>query len=373
MSQVLEQPERRHHRRKGWWLFAALALLLVAAGVRLAGDHGGSSQVLGAGAGKSTPAPSGPTEVLGASESRPGLVAPTVIDGPAEGSTGQPATAQFTYSHPVNGVNFACSLDNAPFARCPKNGISYQGLGAGPHFFAVAAQQGNGPLSPPASRSWTVGTPSVPVPSPPVITVGPPGSTIEPDATFIFTHEDQVSFECRRDSEPFEGCTSPKTYEDLTVGSHVFFVRAVGANDTRSPVAQHPWTIVTAGFGIEGSLKAEQLLAPGAPGTPLNLVFTNPYSNAKGINITELSITVDDLTMRDDEPNPDCIGSQHVVVDVGSAWKINVPRNDTVSLEDLEIDAADWPQVKMLNLTNTNQDACKNTTFTFTYSGTAAK
>lgn len=237
MSQVLEQPERRR-RRKGWWMVAPLALVLMAASVRLAGTAGGgSSEVLGAGASRSTPS-TGPTEVLGASESRPGLVAPTITSGPAEGSTGQATTAQLTYSHPVNGLNFACSLDNSPFARCPKDGITYRNLAAGSHFFAVAAQQGNGPLSPPASRSWTVGTAPVPAPPAPMITVGPPASTIEPDATFIFTNTQAgVRFQCRLDSGAFEECSSPKTYTDLAAGPHVFFVRAVDGTAT-GPTAQ---------------------------------------------------------------------------------------------------------------------------------------
>jgi hypothetical protein len=371
MSQVLEQPERRHHRRKGWWLFAALALLLVVAGgVRLAGNDGGSSEVLGAGAGKSTPT-TGPTEVLGASESRPGLEAPAITSGPGEGSTGNSSTARFTYSHPVNGANFSCSLDNAAFARCPRDGITYRNLAAGPHFFAVAAQQGNGPLSAPASRNWTVGVPPVPAPAAPVITVGPPASTIEPDATFIFTHErTDVSFQCRLDSGPFEGCSSPNEYEDLTVGSHTFFVRAV-AGTVAGPTAQRSWTVVQAGFGISGSLAADQLLAPGVS-WPLDLVFTNPYNNAQGINVKTLDITVNDLTMRDGKPNPDCIGSQNVSVDPQSAWRINLPARSTVRLSDRVSNQGLWPQVTMKN-EPWNQDGCKNSTFTFTYSGTAEK
>jgi hypothetical protein len=372
MSQVLEQPAPGSWRsRKRWWDagVVALAALLVAGGWQLAGDNGNASEVLGAG--KSSPLPSDPgTVVLGAQASKPLLVAPTITSGPAENSASV-SNVRFTYSHSQSGVNFACALDNAAFARCSKDGISYNGLAAGPHFFAVAVQQGSGPLSAPASRNWTVGTAPAPAPPAPQITVGPSASTIDPDATFIFTSARVgAGFECRLDSGAFSACTSPKHYVDLAVGPHTFFVRATDSTGTSS-VTSHSWTIVRAEFTISGSLDSQHLLAPGVT-WPLNLAFTNPYNNAQGINITALEITVNDLTMRDGQPNPDCVGSENLTVDEKSAWKINVPRNSTVSLSDRISTSADWPQVTMTNHP-WNQDACKNTVFTFSYTGTAEK
>lgn len=374
MSQVLQPNEGDSRSRKWawWWLGGVLTLvaILVAGGWQLAGGED-PWQVLGAGAGKSQP-PSGPgTQVLGSQANRPELLAPTIVSGPAEGQT-SPSTVTFTYSHPRNGVNFACSLDNSPFARCPSGGITYRNLTAAPHFFAVAVQQGNGPLSPPASRNWTVGAPQPGAPPATVITVGPPASTIDPDATFIFTNQRAgVTFECRLDSGTFSACASPKSYVDLGVGPHTFFVRAVDGIGT-GPVAQHSWTIVTAGFGISGSLTAQQLLAPGMT-WPLDLEFTNPFNNAEGINIIALDIKVNDLTMRDGEPNPDCIGSENVIVDPKTAWSnINLPPRSTAKLSDRVSNSESWPQVTMRNL-DSNQDACKNSVFTFSYTGTAEK
>ena len=372
MSEVLQQQEEgSRRRRKGWWLAGVVALVavLAASGWQLAGDDDSGSEVLGAG--KSSPLPSDPaTVVLGTQASRELLEAPTITSGPAEGSASGP-NVRFTYSHPQGGLNFACALDNAAFSRCPKDGISYSGIPAGPHFFAVAVQQGSGPLSAPASRSWTVGTSVPPAPPAPQITVAPPASTIDPDATFIFTDPRAgVSFECRLDNAPFAPCASPTSYVDLAVGPHSFFVRAVDPTGT-SPVASHSWTVVTAQFGISGSLAAGRLLAPGAT-WPLDLVLTNPYKNAQGINVKTLSITVNDLTMRDGQPNPDCIGSQNVIVDPKTAWRINLPPKSTVKLSELVSDPGAWPQVTMQNQP-WNQDACKNTTFTFSYTGTAEK
>ena len=367
MSLVLEQPQSR--RRKALWIAGAvvLAAVLVAGGWQLSGDDSGA-EVLGAG--KSSPLPSGGTQVLGAQATQPLLAAPRIMSGPEEGGSSG-TSVRFTYSHFQNGVNFACSLDRAPFARCPKDGISYNGLAAGPHFFAVAVQQGNGPLSAPASRNWSVGTTPSPAPPAPVITVGPPASTIDPDATFIFTNPTAgVSFECRLDGGTFSSCASPRTYTDLGAGPHTFFVRATNSAGT-SPVTSYGWTILRAEFTISGGLDAEHMLAPGVT-QPLNVTFTNPYNNAQGINITALEITVNDLTMRDGQPNLDCIGSENLTVDEGTAWKINVPRNSTVSLDGRGINQTAWPQVKMDDHP-WNQDACKNSVFTFTYTGTAEK
>ena len=372
MAEVFEQPDDDRRRRRGWWLagVAALIAVLMASGWQLVGGDDDPTQVLGLGVGKSQP-PSGPgTEVLGAQATQPLLEAPTITDGPGEGSVSGPDVA-FTYSHPQNGVNFACSLDNAPFARCPRGGITYRNLEAGPHFFAVSVQQGNGPLSAPASRNWSVGPADPEAPPATVIVVGPPASTIDPDATFIFTNSRAgVTFECRLDSGPFEPCSSPKTSEDLAVGPHTFFVRAVDGTGT-GPVAQHPWTIVTAGFGISGSLTAQQQLAPGVT-WPLDLEFTNPYNNAQGIDVKTLDITVNNLTMRDGEPNPNCIGSENVIVDPKTAWNINLPPRSTVKLSERVSNSESWPQVTMKN-EPWNQDACKNSVFTFTYTGTAEK
>ena len=171
-------------------------------------------------------------------------------------------------------------------------------------------------------------------------------------------------------SSAFVGCDPPstQTYGDLGVGSHTFFVRATSDSGT-SPTASYAWTIVKAGFAISGD--AVGRLAPGVT-LPVNLAFTNPFNNAKGINLIDIGITVNDLTMKDGQPNLACLGSINLFVDRGSAWKINVPRNSTVSLGSLGIEEHLWPQVTMRNL-DTNQDACKNSVFTFSYTGTAQK
>ena len=49
-----------------------------------------------------------------------------------------------------------------------------------------------------------------------------------------------------------------------------------------------------------------------------------------------------------------------------------VPKESTKSLTQLGVPQAQWPRLSMPNLA-TNQDACKATTFKFSYTGTATK
>ena len=288
--------------------------------------------------------------------------APTITSGPT-GPTSA-TTATFTYTA-QNGLKFQCKLDTAAFSACAKSGVTYTGLGAGAHTFQVAAQQGNGPLSASASRSWSV---VAPTPAP-TITVHPNNPTSDPEATFGFTGTG--TFECKLDGSSFSPCTSQKIYTDLAVAGHVFQVRAVSGGIPSSS-ASFSWTIITGSFGISGSITGV-LLAPGAPAQPLNLVFTNPYNNSHGIDILGVAITVQHGTTKGGLANPDCDGPANLTVTDGSPtpWPVNVPRRSTRSLSDLGVDPAQWPQVEMLNLADINQDACKGTTFNFTYTGTA--
>jgi hypothetical protein len=49
-----------------------------------------------------------------------------------------------------------------------------------------------------------------------------------------------------------------------------------------------------------------------------------------------------------------------------------VPRDRSVSLSELGVPESQWPQLRMPDLP-VNQDACKNTSFTFEYAATATK
>ena len=77
------------------------------------------------------------------------------------------------------------------------------------------------------------------------ITSGPSGTINSTSATFTFaSSEPDSKFQCSLDEAPFSGCSSPKSYSNLTDGSHLFRVRAIDAagNTDQSP-AQRSFTV----------------------------------------------------------------------------------------------------------------------------------
>jgi sugar lactone lactonase YvrE len=67
---------------------------------------------------------------------------------------------------------------------------------------------------------------------------------VDASATFTFsTTDSSASLECQLDSGPWTGCTSPKSYSGLTIGSHTFQVRATNAEATESTPAGYEWSV----------------------------------------------------------------------------------------------------------------------------------
>lgn len=105
------------------------------------------------------------------------------------------------------------------------------------------------------------------------ITSGPPPTTTSTSATFEFSAPALYGArDCSLDNGPFDGCLSPKLYEGLSVGPHVFVVRAkqsrLGTTDSDS----RTWTIV------EPTPAPETTITGGPPGatneTSATLTFT---------------------------------------------------------------------------------------------------
>ena len=70
------------------------------------------------------------------------------------------------------------------------------------------------------------------------ITYGPSGPINSASASFVFSsNEEGSSFECSLDVIEFTPCSSPKLYEGLSQGTHVFRVRAVNAAGYQDPTA----------------------------------------------------------------------------------------------------------------------------------------
>jgi hypothetical protein len=160
------------------------------------------------------------------------------------------STAAFTYSANEAGSSFQCQLDGAGFSACPAGGISYSGLGNGPHSFQVRAidSSGNIDLSP-AGYSFEVvlgsaaPVPSLPTPVPlptparrPNTAISGKGGTRTHDRTPTFrfgSGSAGATFQCKLDHGPFKACRSPLTTKTLAYGGHLLQVRAIldGATD----------------------------------------------------------------------------------------------------------------------------------------------
>jgi hypothetical protein len=235
----------------------------------------------------------------------------------------------------------------------------------GSYAIHVRASDALGNATPAGSQVSATFTIDTTPPPPPMITSGPGATTTSTTATFTFTDSQAgVGFLCSRDGGSPSICSSPKTYESLSLGAHTFSVRAFELAGNVSTPASYSWTIVKSAegmpFTITGSLS--ELLAPGLTRT-LPLTISNP--NSVPIHVTSLVVTV-----QSGSSNPGCDGPTNVQVTQSNASEANpltVPANGQVTLPSGTVGA---PQVLMKDLAS-NQDACKGASFTFKYSGSA--
>ncbi len=165
----------------------------------------------------------------------------TVIDtGPPSVTTS--TTATFTFSSPDPGAGYECRLDTAAFSACTSP-LALTTVIEGEHVLEVRALDAAGNTDPtPASHTWTVdGPPEA------TVTSGPADLTESTTATFAFTSDEPGStFSCWLDGAEV-GCTSPKTYTGLSVGDHVFAVRATdAAGNVQVEWTEWEWTVTPA-------------------------------------------------------------------------------------------------------------------------------
>lgn len=182
----------------------------------------------------------------------------TIESGPPDPS--ESSSASFTYSSNEPGSSFECSLDGSPFASCPADGISYSGLGNGPHSFQVRATDPSAntdqspagysfevvlttPLQTPTSSPPPPSTPAAEakLSSPETTLAGKPAAkTHDRTPTFRFRSTTRgASFQCQLDRGRYRSCRSPFTTAPLSPGRHTFKVRAVssGSRDATPAVA----------------------------------------------------------------------------------------------------------------------------------------
>jgi N-acetylneuraminic acid mutarotase len=150
-------------------------------------------------------------------------------------------SASFSFSSGES-ASFECSLDGQPFTPCTSP-QAHDSLPDGEHSFRVKATDAasNVDLSP-AEHRWTVDTVA------PIITLlaAPPALTHFTLATFSFSSEPDVSFECSLDGVAFETCSSPKEYSSLRDQGYTLQVRArdLAGNVDLNPI-QYSWRVDT--------------------------------------------------------------------------------------------------------------------------------
>lgn len=156
----------------------------------------------------------------------------TLIDaGPTDWS--RDATPTFEFSA-TEEATFECAFDDAAFATCTSPYTPTEALSEGPHtFFVRATDIFDHVDETPAERTFTVDT----VPPNTAIISGPSGTIHRRTVRFSFDALGETAdrFACRLDQRDWKPCTSPKTYEDLGRGDHVFRVRAYDAAGNPDP------------------------------------------------------------------------------------------------------------------------------------------
>jgi hypothetical protein len=152
------------------------------------------------------------------------------------GATG--ASIGFTSSEA--GATFRCSVDGATATPCTSPAV-LSSLADGPHTFSVAAVDGVGNASTPATATWTVDTSPPPVP---VVTTGPAALTNATTATFeVFEADPTATLACSLDGAAYAPCTSPVTYTALSEATHTFDVKALDELGNPASATQWAWEV----------------------------------------------------------------------------------------------------------------------------------
>jgi hypothetical protein len=220
----------------------------------------------------------------------------TIDGGPADPTHDRAARFEF---HAGETATFECRLDGGAWAGCASP-QSYTGLADGRHTFEVRATDAAGNQeAEPASYGWMIEPPRDATPPDTSITAAPANPSNSSSATFQFAGTDNetaastIAFECRLDSQQaagFGSCSNPKTYANVSDGSHTFDVRAVDLAGNADPTpASFTWTVDTtapqttitsAPPATTSSMSASFSFAAGEPGSTFECSLDGaPYAS----------------------------------------------------------------------------------------------
>ena len=162
---------------------------------------------------------------------------PTLTQTPSDPSFD--TTATFAFDSPT-ATAYQCQLGAEAPTTCtsPK---TYSALTTGSYTFSVTASNAGG-TSAPTTFTWNV---VALAPAAPAIATAPDNPTNSTSASFTFSADRALSYECKRENEPtFTACTSPKAYTTVADGTHTFSVRGVNPIGT-GPSTDYTWTVDT--------------------------------------------------------------------------------------------------------------------------------
>jgi hypothetical protein len=300
---------------------------------------------------------------------RSGVPAPSIVAKPARG--GSRTSARFAYTDRRHRVSFQCSLDRSRFTHCASP-TRYPGpLAPGWHIFRVRAldsYRGRGlsrigrGLSRTTSYTWLIDL----QPPAPYIARHPGDPMSVRTATFAFTDgEADVAFQCSIDRRAWRNCTSPFSYRRLSLGEHLFRVRALDPPVLPSPITQFVWHVVAQqsveNFSIDAGEIVGGPLYPGAPPQTIRVTLNNP--GGVPIFVTSLTVTVPSSPAGCDSAT----NLSFTQSDVSSAAPVEIQAHDSVTLP---AQGRSAPTIQLLNLP-VNQDACQNANFPLNLSGSA--
>ncbi|MGA2284873.1 MAG: hypothetical protein ABSG55_01210 [Dehalococcoidia bacterium] len=205
----------------------------------------------------------------------------------------------------------------------------------------------------------------------PVITSKPPNPNSVSTSTFVWTEQEAGdTFLCSEENGPFNvPCSSPFTYSVKTTsnGMHQFGVEAVDALGNVSAGAFYSWKVAMGSiqnFTITGNLAG--LLYPGGQTQPVAITLTNP--NSMPIYVTSLTVS-----MSGGLPSGCSAGWFQInQSNVSSSNTVTIPANGSVALPHANSAGNGTVTAPTIQMTDSgNQDACKNATFSLSYSGSA--
>lgn len=166
-----------------------------------------------------------------------------ITGGPAEASSTNASTAEFTLGSDEPSAGFGCSLDGTPVA-CSQGTLRLDGLTPGTHTLSVTAADNAGNVDQtPATRSWKVDTtaPST------TLSGGPANGSVLTSTSASFrlgSSESGSTTTCTLDGRARSCAPGALTLSGLTPGTHDLRVRATDrAGNTDASPATRFWTV----------------------------------------------------------------------------------------------------------------------------------